>query len=262
MEEQNTNKSIFEVMNPQQTFLFGLVGGVMLLCTVGFFILLGIFLKGGNGAGIAYNNGNNNLAVNTAGADTAVAQGNGAPANIVVKDVDLKNDHIRGNKNAEITIIEFSDTECPFCKRFHETMLQVMDKYSDDVRWIYRNMPLDGLHQKARNEALALECAGAQGKFWEFTDMVYDKTTSNDGLDQSLLPVFAKNLGLNVSKFNTCLETKQFASVIQAHEADGQAAGGQGTPYSILIAPDGTKTPINGAYPFAQVEQMIQQYLN
>jgi len=184
---------------------------------------------------------------------------NGAPQVVTVS---LDDDPVLGNADAPVTLVEFSDYECPFCKRFHETMLQVMDKYSDDVRWIYRNMPLDGLHQKARNEALALECAGAQGKFWEFTDMVYDKTTSNDGLDQSLLPVFAKNLGLNVSKFNTCLETKQFASVIQAHEADGQAAGGQGTPYSILIAPDGTKTPINGAYPFAQVEQMIQQYLN
>ncbi|EKE06940.1 MAG: DsbA oxidoreductase [uncultured bacterium] len=261
MEEQNTQKSIFEVMNPQQTFIFGLVGGVMLLCTVGFFILLGIFLKGGNGVGLAYNNGNNPVVNNNAGVDNA-APNNVAPANIVIKDVDLKNDHIRGNKDAKITIVEFSDTECPFCKRFHETMLQIIDKYGKDIRWVYRNMPLDGLHQKARNEALALECAGAQGKFWEFTDMVYDKTTSNDGLDQTLLPVFAKNLGLNVSKFNTCLETKQFASVIQAQEADGQAAGGQGTPYSILIGPNGEKTAINGAYPFEQVEQMIQQYLN
>jgi len=261
MEEQNTQKSIFEVMSPQQTFIFGLVGGVMLLCTVGFFILLGIFLKGDNGVGLAYNNGNNPVVNNNAGVDNA-AGNNGAPANIVIKDVDLKNDHIRGNKDAKITIVEFSDTECPFCKRFHETMKQIIDKYSDDVRWVYRQMPLDGLHQKARTEALATECAADQGKFWEYIDLIYERTTSNDGLDLAQLPVFAKEVGINVSKFQTCLDNKQFASEVQADEADGQAAGGQGTPYSILIAPDGNKTPINGAYPYEQVEQMIQQYLN
>ncbi|MFA7314491.1 MAG: thioredoxin domain-containing protein [Candidatus Magasanikbacteria bacterium] len=260
MEEKNTSKSIFEVMSPQQTFVFGLVGGVMLLCTLGFFILLGLFLKGGDNS-LSFGKVND-TANNPSVVDNNVNNAPSQPVAINVKDVDLKNDHIRGNKDAKITIIEFSDTECPFCKRFHETMQQVMEKYSNDVRWVYRNMPLDGLHQKARNEALALECANAQGKFWEFTDMVYDKTTSNDGLDQALLPVFAKEVGINVAKFNTCLETKQFASVVQAHEADGQAAGGQGTPYSVLIGPDGTKTAINGAYPYAQVEQMVKKYLN
>ena len=259
MEEKN--KSIFEVMNPQQTFLFGLVGGVMLLCTVGFFILLGIFLKGGNAGALAYNNGNNDVAVNTAGSDTAVAN-NGAPANITVKAVDSKIDHIRGNANAKITIVEFSDPECPFCKAFHQTMQQVMTNYGDQVRWVYRNMPLDGLHSQARTEANALECAGAQGKFWEYTDLVYKTTNSNNTLDLTLLPKFATQLGLNLSKFNTCYQNKDFATKIQNDEADGQAAGGQGTPYSLLIGPDGTKTAINGAYPYTQVEQMIKQYLN
>ena len=123
-------------------------------------------------------------------------------------------------------------------------------------------MPLDGLHSQARTEANALECAGAQGKFWEYTDLLYKTTNSNNSLDLTLLPKFATQVGLNLTKFNTCFNNKDFASKIQADEADGQAAGGQGTPYSVLIGPNGEKTAINGAYPFAQVEQMIQQYLN
>ncbi|MFA7244732.1 MAG: thioredoxin domain-containing protein [Candidatus Magasanikbacteria bacterium] len=254
MEEQNTQKGIFDVMTPQQTFVFGLVGGVLVLCTLGFFILLGIMLKGGDSLPK-----NNN--VNTG---NNVVENNNLPqpsAEIVIKDVDTKKDHIRGNKNAKITIVEFSDTECPFCKRFHETMKQIIDKYGDDVRWVYRQMPLDGLHKKARTEALATECAADQGKFWEYIDLIYGRTTSNDGLDSAQLPLFAKEVGINVNKFQTCLDNKQFASEVQADEADGQAAGGQGTPYSVLIGPNGEKSAINGAYPYEQVEQMIQQYL-
>lgn len=260
MEEHKASKSIFEVMNPQQTFLFGLVGGVMLLCTIGFFILLAIFLKGG--ASMAYNNGNNNDATNNGGAANVVANNNDAPTTINIRAIDTKNDHIRGNANAKVTIVEYSDPECPFCKQFHQTMKQLVDKYGDDIRWVYRNFPLDGLHSQARTESLAMECAAAQGKFWEYTDLLYQTTNSNNTLDLTLLPKFASQVGLNLSKFNTCYNNKDFADKVQADIQDAQAAGGQGTPYSVLIGPDGTKTAINGAYPYAQVEQMVQQYLN
>src|SRR3990167_11318401 len=84
-----------------------------------------------------------------------------------------KDDHIRGNPDAPVKIVEYSDTECPFCKRFHDTMKQVMDEYgkTGKVAWVYRNFPLDQLHPKARNEAIALECAGDQGgndPFWAY----------------------------------------------------------------------------------------------
>ncbi len=80
-------------------------------------------------------------------------------------------DHIRGNPDAPVKIVEYSDTECPFCKRFHTTMKEVMDEYGKDgkVAWVYRHFPLDQLHSKARKEAVALECANEQGgndKFW------------------------------------------------------------------------------------------------
>ncbi|KKW42008.1 MAG: Sodium/proton antiporter [Candidatus Magasanikbacteria bacterium GW2011_GWA2_56_11] len=90
---------------------------------------------------------------------------------------------VKGNQNAKITIVEYSDFECPFCKRYHDTMAQIIAKYGNEVRWVYRHLPLDSLHRKARTEALAAECAGEQGKFWEFTDQVFAVTPSNDGID-------------------------------------------------------------------------------
>jgi protein-disulfide isomerase len=101
-------------------------------------------------------------------------------------------DFITGNPNAEIKIVEYSDTECPFSKRFHQTMIDIMKEQGPNgkVAWVYRYFPLDGLHQKARYEAEAVACAAEQGgnaKFWEYLDLLFKVTPSNDGLDASLL---------------------------------------------------------------------------
>lgn len=111
-------------------------------------------------------------------------------------------DHVLGNPNALVTIIEFSDTECPFCKKFHETMRKIIDEYGKDgkVKWVYRHFPLDQIHSKSRKEAEATECATEQGgneKFWEFINKIYEITPSNNGLDPAELPKIAKSIGLN-----------------------------------------------------------------
>lgn len=94
------------------------------------------------------------------------------------KDIQIKevtsSDHVRGNVNAPITLIEFSDFDCPFCKRFHPTMTQLLDEYPDKVRWVYRHLPLTDLHPNAAKKALASECAAEQGKFWEFADRLIE----------------------------------------------------------------------------------------
>src|SRR3989344_431940 len=100
----------------------------------------------------------------------------------------VESDHGRGNQNADIVIVEFSDTECPFCKQFHETMKRVMEEYGSDgkVAWVYRHFPIPSLHPKAQKEAEALECAAEQGGnevFWKYTDKVYETTQSNNSLD-------------------------------------------------------------------------------
>ena len=99
-------------------------------------------------------------------------------------------DHILGNVNAKIIIVEYSDLECPFCKMFHNTMHQVVEKNNGDVAWIYRHYPIPQLHPKAFHEAEATECAWEQGGnsvFWKYTDKIFEITPSNNGLDEAKL---------------------------------------------------------------------------
>ncbi len=173
-----------------------------------------------------------------------------------------KDDHVRGNPDAPVKIVEYSDTECPFCKRFHGTMKEVMDEYGKDgeVAWVYRHFPLDQLHSKARKEAVALECAGDQGgndKFWAYADRLYEVTPSNNGLDSAELPKIAQYVGLDMSKFNTCLGSTKYDKHIEDDVQNAIATGGNGTPWSIVVGKNGKKYPLSGAQPYSAVKQII-----
>lgn len=149
-------------------------------------------------------------------------------------------EHILGNPNAAIVLVEFSDTECPFCKNFQTTMQTIMNTYgkSGQVAWVYRQFPLDSIHPKTRKEAEATECAnelGGNTMFWKYIDQVFTITTSNNTLDPQNLPVIAKSAGLDVAKFNACLASGKYATKVEAQFQDGLTAGAQGTPYSVLV---------------------------
>ncbi|KKR43827.1 MAG: Periplasmic thiol:disulfide interchange protein DsbA [Parcubacteria group bacterium GW2011_GWF1_40_6] len=175
-------------------------------------------------------------------------------------------DHIRGDANAPVKIVEYSDTECPFCKRFHDTMKQVIDEYGKDgkVAWVYRHFPLDQLHSKARKEAVALECANEQGgndKFWSYADRLYEITPANNGLDPTELPKIAQYVGLDTAKFNTCLGSTKYDKHIEDEVQNAQATGGNGTPWSIVIGKNGKKYPLSGAQPYDSIKQLIETAL-
>lgn len=171
-------------------------------------------------------------------------------------------DHVRGAANARVTVIEYSDFECPFCKRFHPTMQQLVAEYPNDVRWVYRHFPLEQLHSQAPKEAEATECAGEQGKFWELADIVYEVTPSNDGLDLATLPDLARRAGVpDVPRFESCLESGVFADQVAEDLKDAETAGGMGTPYSVIIGPNGEKEALSGAQPYASVKAAVEKYL-
>lgn len=175
-------------------------------------------------------------------------------------------DHILGNPNAPLKIVEYSDTECPYCKQFHITLKRVMDEYgkSGKVAWVYRHFPIDQLHPKARKEAEALECASELGgvtKFWEYTDLVYSTTNSNNTLDPAELPKIANKIGLNVTAFNTCLSSGKYAAKVEADYQDAVKAGGRGTPNSIIVSTDGTKTTVQGAQSYEALKSTIDALL-
>lgn len=176
------------------------------------------------------------------------------------------NDHIRGSADAQVLVVEYSDPECPFCKQFHQTMKQVMAEYGADnkVAWVYRHFPLAGLHPKAHNEAIALECATEQGgndKFWQYTDRLYEVTPSNNGLDPAELPKIAADVGLKAPEFAACLASAKYSKYVDDDIQNAIATGGNGTPWSIVVSKNGKKTPLSGAQPYASVKQIIETAL-
>jgi protein-disulfide isomerase len=173
-------------------------------------------------------------------------------------------DHIKGNPDAPIKIVAYSDFECPFCQRFHNTMNELMKKYVDsgEVAWVFRQFPLEQLHPvKAQAVAVASECAnelaGNDG-FWKFTDRYFELTLTNNRTDTDVvIPQIAKEMGLNTTEFFACTKSGKYNEHIQADIANATETGGRGTPWSILIAPNGKTFPINGAQPLASIEQLI-----
>ncbi|MFA6095326.1 MAG: thioredoxin domain-containing protein [Candidatus Paceibacterota bacterium] len=176
------------------------------------------------------------------------------------------NDHILGNPDAKIVIVEYSDTECPFCKRFHTTLKQIMKEYGakGDVAWVYRSFPIPSLHPKAQKEAEALECAaelGGNTAFWKYTDRIYEITPANNGLDAAELPKIAEYAGLDVAAFNSCLSSGSMAAKVKAQVDDGITAGARGTPYSVLVTKT-EKVPITqGALPYESMKVIIDSLL-
>lgn len=189
-------------------------------------------------------------------------------------------DHILGNPQAKIVIVEYSDFECPFCKHFHDTLNRIMREYgaSGDVAWIYRQFPLDSLHTKARTEAEASECVAALGgndAFWKFSNGIFATTPSNDGLDigdyntnpsnpsgidAGELSRLAVEAGVDKTKFEACLAAGTYAEKVQEHEAEVLAAGGRGTPHSIIIF-KGDQVSLEGAQPYDVVKSLIDAML-
>lgn len=171
-------------------------------------------------------------------------------------------DHILGSPSASVIIVEYSDTECPFCKQFHSTMQQIMDEYGKDgkVAWVYRQFPIVGLHKKAPYEAQATECAGDIGgnsKFWEFTTALYSRTESNDSYNADDLPALAKEMNIDQSKFIDCLKSGRMKSKVDEDIRDGVSAGFEGTPMSILVTRGGQKVTIEGSQSFDTMKSII-----
>ena len=146
-----------------------------------------------------------------------------------------EDDHIRGNKNAEIALVEYSDLQCPFCKSFHTTAQNLLDTYGEDLMWVYRHFPLESIHEKANKEAQATECAYLQGgdeAFWTMVDSIFENSPSIT-LDD--LPNIAENVGLDVEAFNSCLETGDTEELVTTSINKALRAGINSTPTTFLV---------------------------
>lgn len=247
--------SPLQAMSPVQMFIFGIVAGVLSLCTIGFFILLGIVLKGG-GLTAAAGSGTSLAANNPPPTVGNQPDPSAAAANL--PPVDEKTDHIRGGKKAKVTLVEYSDFECPFCGRFYPTTNQVLQEYGDEVRLVYRHFPLS-FHPQAQPAAEAAECASEQGKFWEFHDGIFE---NQERIGDSLFKELAGKLGLNAGKFNDCVSAGKYRQKVIDQQNGGTLAGVGGTPHTFVIGASGQIVPLSGALPFEQIKATIDSVLN
>ncbi len=172
-----------------------------------------------------------------------------------------QNDHILGNPNAPIVIVEYSDFDCPFCKRFHETMQQIMDTYgtSGKVAWVYRQFPLEQLHPSAPYIAAASECVaelGGNEAFWTFADLVFGEREINAQTDTTRLPSYAKSAGVSETDFAACIEDGRTKALVEEDFNNGVNIGVRGTPYSIILVA-GQQIPINGAQPYEKIAPQL-----
>lgn len=244
---QEKNESWMNSVPPKTLFIGGIVGGVLVLCTVGFFILLGMKLSGPASA-----------------APTPVVadvQGDSAPTP-AGKPADVtSDDHILGPNNAKVTLIAYSDFQCPFCQRFHPTALKLVNDYKGKVRLVFRSFPLSSIHPQAQKASEASECvASLKGNdaFWKYADALFQ---NQDSLGDALFADLAVKAGVNKGAFQSCLSSGKFAAKVNASEAEGASAGVQGTPATFVIAADGSSELMGGALPYEQAKAYIERAL-
>jgi protein-disulfide isomerase len=159
---------------------------------------------------------------------------------------------LKGEPNAPVTIVEFSDFECPFCSRAEESVKQVMEAYKGKVRLYFRDFPLP-FHSKAQKAAEAALCAAEQGKFWEMHGALF---ANQQALDVPALKDQAKKLTLDEKKFGECLDSGRMASKIEASKKAGEAVGVTGTPAFFING-----RMISGAQPFEKFKELIDNEL-
>lgn len=219
---------------------------------------------------IIYTGSNRKSTVNVNGNDTVTQE----TPEIQIAPV-TKDDMILGNPNAPILIVEYSDYDCPFCRIFHDTMTKVMEEYGKDgkVAWVFRHFPLEQLHPNAIKIHEASYCVaelGGNDAFWEFTNALNDSRKielapdgnikSVDPTNMSRITEFALAGGVDKAKFEACYNSGKYTSVVREDIQEAIKTGARGTPHSFIMV-GGQQTVINGAQPYANVKQLIDNVL-
>jgi protein-disulfide isomerase len=239
---RNEPKAQAKAPSQQKTDNFWKISTVVLVVVLAFFAFKGGDITGGTVV------------------DNGVAPTNNG-GGAVAPTVDMKgligpNDHVKGDANAPVTIVEWSDFECPFCARFYsDTLNQIEEEYikTGKVKLVYKDFPLS-FHPQAQKAAEAAECAGDQGKYWEMHDLLFDNGVQGG---VASFKENAKTLGLNTGEFNSCLDSGEKASGVQADMALGGQSGIQGTPGFIING-----QLVSGAQPFTVFKQIIDAELS
>lgn len=229
-------------------FFTGLFLGVAVSAVVGLGLTLNAVM---GGRALAVGNANVPPTVGAPVGDTGGAQPVAAGP---LKEVGDK-DHLKGSKNAKVTLVEYSDFQCPFCQRHLPSIEQALKDFPNDVRLVYRHYPLS-FHPEAQKAAEASECAnklGGNDAFWKMHDELFANQAT---LSRSLYTELAKKLGLNTANFDKCLDGGEMAARVNQDLNEGTTAGVEGTPATFVNG-----RLVSGAVPYSELKAAIQAAL-
>ncbi len=182
-----------------------------------------------------------------------------------LRPVDLQRDHVFGNPDAAVTLVEYSDFECPFCKRFHPNVIRLMEDNGDKLRWVYRHFPLDIHNPGAQKQAEASECvAELKGNdvFWEYIHAIYGLTNSGGtGFSLENLRPLAEELEVNGDAFDECMASGRMTARVNQDYEDGAKVGISGTPAGFLINRQNEVRFIVGAQPTDELQVLVDELL-
>jgi protein-disulfide isomerase len=179
--------------------------------------------------------------------------------------MDLTGAPLLGSEDAPITLVEFADLQCLFCRKFHTTAFQELKKnYIDTgrLRFYSRDLPLEAMHPDAQRAAQAARCAGDQGRFWELRDTM---AVNPDKLGLDKLLLYAKHLNLDVDRIRDCVEKQKYKEAVQKDLSDAERIGAQGTPSFVLgrSSPEGVDGELMvGAVPYAEFDRRLKEILH
>ena len=268
--EETENKTIYEPsvseINPKKSTPTGLIVGLVIAVAVAAFF-----------AGSNFSSMNSDL-VTKSDLDNAISQLESKLENSIQVQqeqqpsqpvrISFDDDPIRGDPNAPITILEFSDFQCPFCARFHtQTLPLLLEEYIDEgkVNLIYRDFPIQSIHPNALAAAVAAECANEQEKYWEYHDTLFEKQNAWAKLDSdsaiSTFSQYATDVGLDQSQFDSCLESGKYLEEVQKDLNDGRTYDITGTPGFFIGNEDIGFVKVNGAQPFDSFKKIIDAQL-
>lgn len=185
--------------------------------------------------------------------------------NTTVRPLDAT-DYVKGNPNAPIVIIEYSDYDCPFCKQYHETLTQIINEYgvSGKVAWVYRQFPLAQLHPNAPKISEAALCVGSLGgtnAFWSFTDNIFINRALDEQTNMVALEGYATEAGVNAQAYRECLLKGDMREAVEQSVAEALALGARGTPYTIITV-GSEQAVVNGAQPYEVVKGIIDTLIS
>jgi protein-disulfide isomerase len=175
-------------------------------------------------------------------------------------------DYIRGNPNAPILLIEYSDYDCPFCKDYHETLTRIMSEYgvTGKVAWVYRQFPIAQLHPNSPRVSEAALCVGKIGgndAFWKFTDLIFQERDIDQPTNFTKIPDYVTYVGVDKDQYVSCMDNGDTTEAVKTSIEDAFNIGARGTPYTVLVVGN-QQAIISGAQPYDVVKGIIENLIS